>query len=348
VRVFVSLADRSAANYAYHLFKEGFEDFTFVGLTDERLERLGFESLGGYEQLSAVGFTEALTRLPAFLKLRRRLLEEALKSDAVLLCDAPALNLYLLKELKKLGAKKVFYFIPPQVWAWREKRAELVKKADAVITLLPFEFKLFKSLGARVYYEGHPLVDLVKPTGKLRPPPGTVGLLPGSREGELKRHLPLLKEVTRRLKRPFVVPTLPPFTERVKQALPKALVLSYDGASYDVFYGAEFSLIASGTASLEAGLAGHPHAVFYRVSPITYFLARRLVKVPFVSLVNLLLNRPVVPELLQKGPDELVRALEEVDRSAVKEELKELKELLGPPGVLGRLRELFRELFLRG
>jgi len=246
--------------------------------------------------------------------------------------------------------KKVVYFISPQVWAWKPQRARLIGElADHLIVLLPFERDVYKNFPVKVHYEGHPLVDLVKPVRGREGLPASdkplLALLPGSRSSEIKRHLPYLKALLGRLKgsySPFV-PTFPHFKEQVERELGIPAV-DYEGASYDAFFFSESALIASGTASLEAGLAGCPHAVFYRVSPLTYWIGKRLVKVPFVSLVNLLLKEEVVPEVVQKSPQELLRRFYEIDAQKVKEKLKELKGLLGEEGVIERLRNRFREI----
>ena len=120
-KVFISLADRSASNYIYEIFKEGFEDFEIAGLTDERLESVGIRSVGRYDEISAVGITEAVKIIPKFLKLYGKILSEVKRADVLILCDAPALNLKLLKDAKKIGVKKIVYFISPQVWAWKPK-----------------------------------------------------------------------------------------------------------------------------------------------------------------------------------------------------------------------------------
>ncbi|NPA32596.1 MAG: lipid-A-disaccharide synthase [Aquificae bacterium] len=351
-KLLISLADRSASNYVSAIFSEGFEDFDIYALTDEKLSKLPIHSVASYTDISSVGITEALTKLPKALQVYRKLLKELKNTDTLILCDAPALNLRLLKDARKLGVKKIIYFIPPQVWAWKPGRARVIGElADHVIVILPFERKLFKPFRARVHYLGHPLVDLVKPKTKKeeflkRFKKTPIGVLPGSRKTELKKHLPLLSRALSRLvELEPVVPTFPELARGIEDHL-RAHILTYEGASYDVFYHTPRSLIASGSASLEAGLANHPHVVFYRVSGLTYFIGKKLVKVPHVSLVNILLSERVVPELLQPKPDDLLRALEDVTRreGEIKEKLSRLRTLLGQGGVITSLRALFREI----
>lgn len=352
-RVFISLAERSASNYVYEIFKEGFEDYELVGLTDERLERIGVKSVGRYEEISVVGITEALKVIPKFLRLYKKMLEEIKSADALILCDAPALNLKLLKDARKLGVKRIIYFISPQVWAWKPNRAKVIGNlADHLIVILPFEREIYKNFPVKVHYEGHPLVDLVKPVKtkeeflkdfKKLPLP----ILLGSRESEVKRHVKLFKDIIRDFQKSHepVAPTFNAYEKEIKESL-GIKTLTYEKASYDCFYYSEFSIIASGTASLEAGIAQNPHLVYYKVSPITYFIGKRLVKVPFVSLVNILLGKRVVPELLQPRAKEILKAFEKTyeSREKIREELAELREVLGREGVINRLRNLFLDL----
>ena len=352
-KVFISLADRSASNYVYEIFKDGFEDFEIVGLTDERLEVIGIKSVGRYEEISTVGLTEVLKVIPKFLKLYRKILKELKNTDALILCDAPALNLKLLRDARKLGVKRIIYFISPQVWAWKPKRAEIIGElADHLIVILPFEKEIYRKFPVKVHYEGHPLVDLVKPVKtreeflkSFKKPP--LPILLGSRKGEVKKHLKLFKGIINEFKKSYelVAPTFKSYEEEIKKEL-GIKTLSYEGAPYDCFHYSEFSLIASGTASLEAGIAQNPHLVYYKVSPLTYFVGKRLVKVPFVSLVNILLGREVVPELLQPKPEDILRTFEKTyqHREKIREELAKLKEILGREGAIDRLRNLFKDL----
>jgi len=346
-RVLISLADRSASNYVRAIFSEGFSDIELKGLTDERLKGL-IRSIGDYREISSVGLVESLFRIPSFLRLYRRLVEELGRTDVLILCDAPALNLRLLKEARKRGVKRIIYFISPQVWAWKPQRARLIGElVDHLVVILPFEKEIYRDYPVKVHYLGHPLVDLARPPGKLKSRGKLLSLLPGSRRGEVKRHVGLLRPVARELRREYrlLSPTFPEFEDELRRDL-GVETLSYEGAAYDCFSLSVASLVASGTASLEAGLLGNPHLVFYRVNPITYAIGKRLVKVPFVSLVNLLLGREVVPEVIQKSPDELLRTFYGLleRRDSISENLEELREILGGSGVVPRLRDLFREL----
>lgn len=351
MRVFLSVADRSASLYLWHIFKG--TNLELIGITDERLESIGVKSLGKIEDISAVGISEAIFKIPKALTLFNKIESELKNSDSVLLCDAPGFNLRLLKRIKK-KVKKIIYFISPQVWAWKSHRAfDIASSVDALVCILPFEPEFYKRLvgeSFKVYYEGHPLFDIVKTDISKEEMLSKVGgpyitLMPGSRWSEIKRHSPFLSNVLNCLKPSLkiVIPTFKPFESYLQKYFPEAKILTYEGANYEALKNAEFSLIASGTASLEAGLLNAPHIVFYKVSPITYFIGKRLVKVPFVSLVNLILNRRVIPELIQTSEKELCLKAKEYleDMSLVnqiKTQLLDLRSSLGPSGVIDRLR----------
>ena len=352
-KVLVSLADRSASNYIYEIFKEGFDNYELVGLTDNRLENIGIKSIGRYEEISTVGITEAVKVIPKFFRIYRKIIEELKTTDVLILCDAPALNLKVLKDARKLGVKKIIYFISPQVWAWKPERAEVIGNlVDYLIVILPFEREIYKNFPVKVYYEGHPLVDLVKPLKTYREflsdfKKNPLPILFGSRKGEVKRHIKLFKKIINELKENYepVSPTFQTYEKEIKESL-EIKTLSYYKASYDCFYYSQFSFIASGTASLEAGIAQNPHIVYYKVNPITYFIGKRLVKVPFISLVNILLGREVVPEILQPDPRDILKVFEKTykNKEKIKEELYDLKKILGESGVIKKLKNLFYDL----
>ena len=364
MRIFISIGDISAANYIYEVFREGFEGLKLVGITDERLESIGIESAGRISDLSVVGIAEVIPRLPKIRKIYRRALEELKRCDVLIACDAPGFNLRLIKDARRIGVRRVIYFISPQVWAWKPGRAKTIAKlCDHVVVILPFEVDIYRKFeGVKVHYVGHPLVDLVRPgvseeefrrrldlRGKI------VNLMPGSRWGEIKRHASVLKEVVKKLEGfEFVLPTFPEFEAYLKEqlgSLPIRVITerSLPLPAYSSMFYSELSVIASGTSSLEAALALNPHIVFYKVSPITYVLGRLLVKVPFVSLPNLVLRRGVVPEFINEKPDRIARKVHELllspeEREEQREAFKRLREKLGREGVVDKLRKLFSEL----
>lgn len=368
MKVFVSLGERSASNYIYEIFKD-VKGIDFTGITDERLESIGFKSVARIEELSVVGIVEVLPKVPKVLGLWKSIEKLLPEMDALILCDAPAFNLPLLKRAKG-KVKKIIYFISPQVWAWKEKRAELIADlVDHLIVILPFEvdfYRRYKKEGFRVHFVGHPLVDLAKPSvdekevKSLAGSENYIALLPGSRWSEIKRHTPYLKEVLSCLKphTPILLPTFESFREylsREFQSFPVRVITQRDleKPSYNTMAYADLTLLASGTAELEASLLNAPHIVFYRVSPITYLIGKFLVKVKNIALTNLILQRQVVPELVQKSPEDLCKIAEEhlirkELRDVMRVEFKRLRSVLGGEGAIERLRILFLQLLYEG
>ncbi|MFN3813884.1 MAG: lipid-A-disaccharide synthase [Aquificaceae bacterium] len=366
MKVFVSLAEISASNYIYHIFKD-IRGFELYGITDRKLESIGFKSVASIEDLSVVGIVEAIPKVPYVLRLYKKLEDLLPCMDAIILCDAPAFNLPLLKRIKG-KVKKVIYFISPQVWAWKSQRANLISSlVDHLIVLFPFElefYQAYRKRGFNIHYVGHPIVDIVKPTlsreevARILGSENLLGLLPGSRWSEIKRHAPYLRKVYEMIYQEHglfgALPTFETFREFLEEifhGLPVGLITEKNSPtpSYDVMSYSVASLIASGTADLEASLLLNPHIVFYKVNPITYLIGKRLARVKNIALTNLVLQKNAVPEVIQRGWKELYfyskkLLLEDKVRHAMVEDFKELRGLLGGYGVLDKLRELFLSL----
>jgi len=367
-KVFLSIGDVSAANYVYEIFKDSFENTELVGITNKKLEGIGIKSVADISDLSVVGIAEVLPRLLKIREIYKKSLEALKDCDYLIACDAPGFNLRLIKDARRAGVKRIIYFISPQVWAWKPKRAEVIARyTDDLVVILPFEvdiYRKFENDRFRVHYVGHPLVDMVhtntdrgsffRMLGFKESP---INLMPGSRWGEIKRHAPYLREVVEGLgnyTESFVLPTFEefkPFLEGQFRDLPVRVITERDIGSpaYSSMLYSKMSLIASGTSSLEAALALNPHVVFYRVSWLTFLLAKFLVRVEHVSLPNLILGKGVVPELINRKPAEVVRTtlklLESEEKiSSVREDFKKLRDMLGGKDVIPRLRELFMNL----
>jgi lipid-A-disaccharide synthase len=358
MKVFVSVADRSASNYLQAIFKD-FGTVEFFGLTDENLEAIGFKSIARYEDISVVGIWEAIPKISRVLRLYSKIESLAKDMDAFILCDAPAFNIPLLKRIRD-KVKKVIYFISPQVWAWKESRAEVISKlTDHLVVILPFEVEFYKKYGKEAVFVGHPLTDLAKPTLLEEKVKGLVEwedylvILPGSRWSEIKNHGEYIKRAYKALyektKLPAVIPTFEPFRrklERLFKGLPVKVFtpLDLEKPNYNLSFYAKFGLVASGTAELELSLLGVPHVVFYRVNPITYWVGKRLAKVSHIALTNLILKEGVIPEVVQRPWQELVSAALSIDTQRQKEAFARLKTELGGEGSINRLRALFKKL----
>ncbi|WP_448583396.1 lipid-A-disaccharide synthase [Thermocrinis sp.] len=360
MKVLVSVAERSASNYIHAIMKD-FNSVEFWGITDENLESIGFKSVGRLEDLSVVGLWEAIPKIPTVVKLLRRIERLAGEMDAIILCDAPAFNLPLLKRVRK-KAKKIIYFISPQVWAWKEERAEVISKlADHIIVILPFEVEFYKKYGKEAIFVGHPLVDLAKPTLPEEKVKSLIDwdeyivMLPGSRWSEIRNHANYLKEayqaIYKKTKLPAVIPTFESYRrklESVFEELPVKVftVLDLEKPNYNLSAYAKFGLVASGTAELELSLLGVPHVVFYRVNPITYWIGKKLVQVKNIALTNLVLEESIVPEVVQRPWQDLVEASLNIDFETQKKAFLRLREKLGGEGSVERLKAKFKEILL--
>ena len=306
-------------------------DLAFAGIGGPRMEAAGLASLFPMRDLSVMGLAEILPRLRA---LNRRLAQavadiEATHPDLVVTIDSPGFALRLLERIKKHGLKRVHY-VGPQVWAWREHRVRAYPGLwDRLLCLLPFEVEFFARHGLPATFVGHPVLqsgaDRGHPT-RFRTRhdigPGTpiVILMPGSRRTEAPRLLPVFGRTMARLRHnfPSVLPVIPS-TAAVAEIIAaqtadwpvKPLVVTDLDDKHDAYAAAGAALTKSGTSTLELALAGVPMAVTYRVNPLTAALARRLIRVPHVAMVNLLAGRQVVPELLQQDctPEKLSATL---------------------------------------
>lgn len=330
-----------------------------VGMGGPRMAEAGVRLLADTVSHAVVGAGEALSRLPrlfrAFRTLRKELMAQ--RPRAVVLIDFPEFNLRLARVAKRLRIP-VIYFIPPQVWAWRRGRARLLARlATEILAVFPFEPRIYEAAGARVEFVGHPLLDVL-PNGLSRkdarpalrvPLDATlIGLLPGSRREEAERLLPPMAEAAQRIRETipqarFLVAAAtsvdPALVERLLRNAPLEL-LQVRGRTYEVMAAADLLLVASGTATLEAALIGTPMVVCYRVSRLSGLIARLLIRIPWVSLANIVSGRAVVPELLQENATGVRLAEEAVSLLRNPEALKaqrlafaQLKGALGAPGV---------------
>ena len=282
---------------------------SFAGLGGERMAEQGFETLFPIRELALMGLIEVL---PSLRRLARRLDETvadiaARRPRLLVTIDSPGFTLRLAKRVKPLGIPVVHY-VAPQVWAWRPGRVQrLVGVVDRILALLPFEAPIFEAAGIPVDFVGHPILESEAAHGEAaRFPLDGRGLIvmPGSRRGEVTRHLPIF-DATRRALPADVTPVIAlagTVEAQVREGTADwgARYIRTPTEKADAFAAAAAGLIKSGTSSLEAAVAGLPHVVAYRVNPITAAIVRRLVKVPHASLVNLLAGEEIVPEFIQQ------------------------------------------------
>ena len=326
-----------------HALKACYPHAKFIGIGGERMIAEGFETLFDMEELSVMGLVEVLKHLPRLLKIRRSIIEQlsALKPDVFIGIDAPDFNLDVELKLKQRGIKTIHY-VSPSVWAWRQKRVYKIAAAtNLVLAFLPFEKAFYDRFNVPCRFIGHTMADAIplKPNRdeacqllNLDPTQRYVAMLVGSRGSEVEfLSEPFLQTAQLLHQRypdvKFLVPLinqkLRQQFEQIKQCVaPELDMILLDGNARAAMITAEATLLASGTAALEAMLCKSPMVVGYRMKPFTYFLAKRLVKTKYVSLPNLLADEMLVPELIQEdcNPTKLAEKLSlylSEDKSAV-------------------------------
>ena len=326
-----------------HALKARYPNAKFIGIGGERMIAEGFETLFDIEELSVMGLVEVLKHLPRLLKIRRSIIEQlsALKPDVFIGIDAPDFNLDVELKLKQQGIKTIHY-VSPSVWAWRQKRVYKIAAAtNLVLAFLPFEKAFYDRFNVPCRFIGHTMADAIplKPNRddacqllNLDPAQRYVAILVGSRGSEVEfLSEPFLQTAQLLHQRypdvKFLVPLINQKRrqqfEQIKQRVaPELDMILLDGNARAAMITAEATLLASGTAALEAMLCKSPMVVGYRMKPFTYFLAKRLVKTKYVSLPNLLADEMLVPELIQEdcNPTNLAEKLSlylSEDKSAV-------------------------------
>ena len=326
-KIFISAGEASGEHYGTLLIpalRRLAPDAEFFGLGGQRMEALGFRRVVRAEDVAVMGITEVILHMPRIYGEYRRL-KAAVRSeepDIAVLIDFPDVNLSLAKHLKRAGVP-VVYFVSPQLWAWKKYRIREVQQyVDRMLVIFPFEESFYRERQVEASFVGHPLADLALPvvsreefaresgtdsSKHLDPSRQWIGLLPGSRLKELRLNLPEMLRAASLLQSQgnyeFVLPLAPTLTEEqraeVKAMLPKAPGVTITHDARATLHHARASVVASGTATVEAALIGNPFVVVYRVSPVSYAVAKRVVDVPHVAMVNLIAGRRAVPELIQ-------------------------------------------------
>ncbi len=337
----------------------------FFGMGGAGLRQAGMKVVHDIAKVSGVGFWEVLGSLRdvwlAYRLLRRVLLST--RPALLILIDFPEFNMRLARLARRHGIT-VLYYISPQVWAWRRYRIrQLAARVDAMAVVFPFEAELYQSSGVRmVNFVGHPLVDAVNPSRDRRASLGglglesaklTVAIMPGSRQKEVASLIGPMLEAARALARErevqFVLIRASTIErgelERAVSDAPFAVRIA-DGDAYNVLAAADLVWVASGTATLEVGLLKKPMVIAYRLSPLSYWLGRMLIRVEHIGMVNIIAGERVVPELIQSDVTaerilvETRRLLRpEVHRTVVRK-LEAVRRRLGPPGAPGRVADM--------
>lgn len=305
-----------------------------------------------YRDLAFMGFFEVVANLPTILKNIRFCKADitAWKPDVVIFIDYPGFNLRIASFARKAGFKTVYY-ISPQIWAWKESRIRTIRRdVDRMLVILPFEKEFYASRGMEVDFVGHPLLDAIDVNDKnpdwkvhheIPEEKKVVALLPGSRKQEIRAMLPAMLEATRKRSDICTVIACAP---SIQEAFYRQWITESDsvrlvaGETQAVLRNADAALVTSGTATLEAALYGVPQVVAYKGHPVSVWIARKLVKIRFISLVNLIMDAEVVKELIQDQMTaqnlgaELDRLLQDSHRNRLKAAYLELRQRLGLEG----------------
>jgi lipid-A-disaccharide synthase len=296
----------------------------FFGMGGDRMVAAGLDRVVRSEDMAVMGITEVIRHLPRiygeFYKLRQSI--RARKPDVAVLIDFPDIHFELAEELHRLHIPVIF-FVSPQLWAWKKKRIKLVQKyVTKMLVIFPFEEPFYRERGVQAEFVGHPLAELPLPSitreefareNGLDPARTWIGLLPGSRPKEIRDNLPEILKAAHQLSAPsgtpvfeFLIPLAPTLNAPQREEVRRLVQIHAPGSSVHLvedaaaaLHHARASVVASGTATVEAALIGNPFVVVYRVSPLTYAIAKRVVKVPHVAMANLIAGKRIVPELIQ-------------------------------------------------
>ena len=370
--IFISAGEASGEHYGALLIsalKKRLEaqgrQSLFFGMGGQRMASEGLEVIVRSEDMAVMGITEVVRHLPRiyaeFRKLKRAVRER--RPSVAVLIDFPDIHFKLAEQLHRIGVPVIF-FVSPQLWAWKKHRIKLVQKyIDKMLVIFPFEEQFYCDHGVKAEFVGHPLADLPLPSMSreyfamswyLQKASTWIALLPGSRAKEIRANLPEMLAAARLLvqrsssgadplnKLEFILP-LPPTLTHGQHQMVSGLLEDYrkdltirttDDAPGTLFH-ARASIVASGTATVEAALMGNPFLVVYRVSPITYAIAKRVVTVPHVAMANLIAGRRVVPELIQDDftATNIVEQIEPLlpdgaPRQSMMKELRRIRDLL--------------------
>jgi len=351
----------------------------FLGLGGAEMEKEGVELIVHQREVAVAGLLEVASGLPRILRAWRRLHRTVrdTKPDLVILVDTPDFNLPLARRARRHGVP-VLYFIGPQVWAWRQGRIhKIARRVDRLAVIFPFEVDFYRPTGLRVDFVGHPLVERMHAAmGRhdrgsdrrslgLDPDSPVVALLPGSRRNEIENMLPLFLETASILhardpRVAFVLPVAPTLPRAWLEAkirtarLPSLLRLEVvEAKTYEAVSACDVALAMPGTVNLEVALLGRPQVAAVRLHPITYRIALRLVRVPWVTLPNLIAQAPVIPEFWQDdaSPERLADALRGLLEGPARDTqlagMARVRELLGSGGAAERTAEIACEM-IRG
>ena len=367
--VLIIAGEASGDLHGYNLvrsIKEFDPEVEFMGIGGKRMKEAGVKLIASSSDMAVVGFTEVFTKLINILKagIRTKKLLKRKKPDLVILIDYPDFNLYIAGYAKKVGIP-VMYYISPQVWAWRTGRIKKIKeRVDRMVVILPFEKDFYEKRGIKVSYVGHPLIDAmpkeidkekIKISFDAKKYYPIFGIIPGSRKEEIKNTLPIMLEALNILKNRYknIIAYLP-LANTISPEYVKGFIRDYPFVRllsnqdiYNMLAICDIAFVTSGTATLEATVMEVPMIVVYKGSPISFWIAKMLVKVQYISLTNLIAGEKIVPEILQNEltpeamAEESIKIIENrKNKEDIRSKLKMVRNLLGKGGASKRAAKI--------
>ena len=358
-RYYFIVGEASGDLHAANLIKELSlldTDATFQGFGGERMQKEGLELTKHYQEMAFMGFWEVLINLSAIIKNFKQAKKELLeyRPEVLILVDYPGFNMRMAKFAKKHNIK-VVYYITPQVWAWKESRVKKLKRdVDLLLPILPFERSFFAKHGIDVNYVGHPLLDAFKDldSRNIESEKPIIAILPGSRKQEIATSLPIMMEVAKSFENyQFVIAGAPSISQDFYRNITKDSYMPVlSNQTHALLKECKAAIVTSGTATLEAAILKVPQVVCYKTSSISYFLAKLVVKVKYIALVNLICDKEVVKELIQDDFNadnlfnELNRILNKKNKTQILSDYDSLIRFLGGVGASKRAADAINSL----
>ena len=339
----------------------------FYGMGGNKMQEAGVKLLVNAAQTAVVGLTEVISKLGTLFRIIRRMKKslDEMKPELVILIDYPDFNLNFVAPAAKKRNIKIFYYISPQVWAWRKSRIHKIKRlVNKMAVILPFEVDTYAAKGFTVDYVGHPLLDLVKPAYSkqesqkifnLDESKTTIGLLPGSRQSEVVKLLPEMLRASEILAQKiqhvqFILPLADTLERETVEGIVSGFAIAVkviSGQTYDAVSCCDLAIVASGTATLETALLSVPMVIIYKIAPLSYFVGKLIVDVKNIGLANIIAGKTVVPELIQKDANgnriaaEAMAILSNEERKQeIIKELSAIRSKLGDPGAARKTARL--------
>lgn len=346
MKILVSALEHSANVHLAYLIKALGEEVALSGIFDRSLG----ESIVDLRSTSIMGFVDAIKKLPFFFRLKNQMIDLAQDADKVLLIDSSGFNLPLAKAIRKrYPDKEIIYYILPQAWAWKKKRIPVLEKTiTKLCSILPFEPSYYSS-SAPIEYVGHPLLDEITIRKESLEPSGKITFMPGSRPGEIKRLMPVFRELRPMLDSRALLVIPPHFSpEQVRELYGDISAFEVTHEAHQSLAESDFAFICSGTATLEAALIGTPFILAYIAKSLDYTIAKALVKIEYVGLGNILFahayGRSLHPEFLQNEvyAQNLYNTYQQMDKRAFFSDAKQLRALL-KHGSASRVATIIKE-----